>query len=323
MRNRSLASAALLFAALSGVAQETTTAQPQATQDQPQQTAPAPMIVLPAGTSIPLVLQRGVSTKNSRPGDMVYLLTTAPVISGDIVAIPPNTFVQGQIARITIRGVDRHGELQIHSANIVFPNGYTVRIPYDFVVPLDRAWIFPEAPGSGKALGLAAALAAPVAGALIGGLTSMHKPPPLVPPVPGQPLTLPNLGNPVKGAAIGAAVGFGVTIPVVAVLLRHHRDFYVDGGLPAEMILERPLALEEDRIATAIHQEGTLAVNPLPRPLSTTPIADLPGASGAIVPGTPSVPSTPAAGEASGTPELPDAPDVIVPGSPGAAYPDL
>jgi hypothetical protein len=255
----SLAAAALLFVALAGVAQEATPAEPPAAQNQPQQ--PAPTIALPPGTRIPLVLQRPISTKTSRPGDMVYLRTSAPVIVGDRTVIPPDTFVQGQIARITIPGVDRDGQLQVRSASIVFANGYAVSIPYDFVVPLDRQWIFPEAPGSGKALALTAALAAPVVGAVIGGVSSQHSPPPLTPPVPGQPLSLPSLGNPVKGAAIGFGIGLAVTVPVTIALLRHHHDFYVEGGLPTDMILETPLVLEEDRIAKAVPGDRSEAAN--------------------------------------------------------------
>jgi hypothetical protein len=146
-------------------------------------------------------------------------------------------------------------------------------------VPLDRQWIFPEAPTSGRALGLTAALAAPAVGALIGGLTSMHNPPPLTPPVPGQPLTLPNLGNPAKGAAIGAGIGLAVTIPVAVALLRHHRDFFVEGGAPTDMILERPLDFEGDRIASVAPSDRTPAADPTSRPSSTTKAVDVPGAS--------------------------------------------
>jgi hypothetical protein len=215
---------------------------------------------------------------------MAYLLTTAPVTAGNKMVIPPGTFVQGPIVRITIPGVDRDGELVIHFATMVFPSGYTASMPYDFAVPLNRRWIYPEAPSSGRAAGLAAALAAPVAGAMLGGFTSMHSPPPLTLPVPGQPLTPPNLGNPVKGAAIGAAIGFGVTIPVTVALLRHHHDFFVEEGVPAEMILARPLELEEDRIADSVLQNNGLgAALSEPRPAVRT----------WYTPGTPATPESP------------------------------
>lgn len=186
-RSYSLTATALLLAVLRCFAQDPP-AQPPAAQNQPQQMPPAeqPTVVVPPGTRIPLALQRPISTRTTRPGDMAYLLTTAPVVAGDKMVIPPDTFVQGQIARVTIRGVDRDGELQIRSAHMVFSNGYTVGIPYDIVVPLDRQWIFPEAPSSGKAFGLTAAFAAPAVGALIGGLASRHSPPPLSHPSPGR-----------------------------------------------------------------------------------------------------------------------------------------
>jgi hypothetical protein len=274
-RSYLLAAATLLLFALSGVAQDAP-GQPPVLQNQPQQPVSGVTITLPAGSRIPLALQRGLSTKNNRPGGMAYLVTTAPVTSGDMVLIPPDTFVQGQIARITIPGVDRDGELQLHAAQIVFANGYAVSIPYDLVVPLDRQWIYPEAPGPGRALGLTAAFAAPAIGALVGGLTSFHSPPPLTPPVIGQPLTLPNLGNPVKGAAIGAGIGFAVTIPVTVALLRHHRDFFVGEGAPTDVILQRPLDFEADRIASAAGDGRIEAANrpTLPMVLRACPTSD-------------------------------------------------
>jgi hypothetical protein len=218
-------------------------------QNRPQPSQPEAALVLPAGTQIPLALQRGISTRTSRPGDVINLLTTAPVIVADRAVIPPNTFVQGAIAELSVPGFERDGILRLHSVHLIFANGYTVGVPYDVVLRLDRQWIYPEPPSAGKRAGLIAAFAAPAAGALIGGLSSMHSPPPLTLPVPGQPLTAPNLGNPVKGAAIGFAAGLAVTIPVTVSILRHHKDFFIEGGVPSEMILEAPLPLEADRIA--------------------------------------------------------------------------
>ncbi len=317
--------AALLLVAWPCLAQEASPAQQPSTQNQTQPPGPTgkPMAVLPAGTKIPLALQRPISTKTARPGDIAYLLTTGPVTVGDKMVLPPETFVQGPIARITIPGIDRDGELHLQSANVIFANGYTVGIPYDFVVPLARQWIAPEPPGPGRVLGLTAAFAAPVAGALIGGFTSQHSPPPLTPPVPGQPLTLPDLGNPAKGAAIGGAIGLAVTIPVTLAILRHQHDFFVEGGLPTEMTLERPLALEEDRIAAALPPLGPL-LPPPPRMMRTCYTPGIPGTPDIVIPGTPSIPGTPPMGDMPGTPDIPGTPDTIIPGTPaipGTAYP--
>lgn len=238
------AALAWLLAISPGFAQDAASA-----QNQPQPSQPGPTLVLPAGTRIPLALQQGISTRTSRPGDMAYLLTTAPVIAGDRAVIPPDTFVQGTIAELSVPGIERDGMLRIHSVHLVFANGYTASVPYDVVLRLDRRWIYPEPPSAGRRAGLTAAFAAPAAGALIGGLASMHSPPPLTLPAPGQPLTAPNLGNPVKGAAIGFAAGLAVTIPVTVSILRHHKDFFIADGVPAEMILEAPLALDADQIA--------------------------------------------------------------------------
>lgn len=256
-QSRYLAAAlACLLVVLPGFAQD---AAPAQNQTQPSQ--PAPTLVLPAGTRIPLALEHGMSTRTSRPGDMAYLLTTAPVLAGDRAVIPPGTFVQGTIAEVSVPGFESDGVLRIHSVHLVFANGYTVGVSHDVVLRLDRRWIYPEPPSAGKRAGLIAAFAAPGAGALIGGLASMHSPPPLTLPAPGQPLTAPNLGNPVKGAAIGFAAGLGVTIPVTVGILRHHKDFFIDDGARSQMILAAPLALEADQIARAPSDAPQLAIS--------------------------------------------------------------
>ena len=87
-------------------------------------------VVLPAGTKILLVLKNTVSTRNARPGDGVYLETSFPVTANDRVAIPAGTYVQGVIDRVQRSGrVKGKAELLMHFTTLIYPNGYTVRMP--------------------------------------------------------------------------------------------------------------------------------------------------------------------------------------------------
>ena len=59
--------------------------------------APAPKIMVPAGTHIPLVLHNAVSTRSARPGDPVYFETLFPVMIDGKVVIPAGSYVSGEV----------------------------------------------------------------------------------------------------------------------------------------------------------------------------------------------------------------------------------
>ncbi len=58
------------------------------------------------GTHIPLSLMNSVSTKNSVPGDRVYLETVFPILVDSRIVIPPGSYVEG-----TITDVQRPGKV--------------------------------------------------------------------------------------------------------------------------------------------------------------------------------------------------------------------
>jgi len=87
------------------------------------------MLTVPAGTRLSLVPVRQISVKHTRPGDKVYLQITLPVTAGRQMAIPTGTYVQGVVDKISN---DRHTHvlsMQMRSAEIIFFNGYTAKIP--------------------------------------------------------------------------------------------------------------------------------------------------------------------------------------------------
>jgi hypothetical protein len=100
----------------------------------------------------------------------------------------------------------------------------------------------------------------------------------------------------------------------------------VEGGVPTDMILQRPLVLEEDRIAAGVSPPGSLAATLPARPPApkTCYTPDIPGTAATVIPGMPAIPGTPPVGDRPGTPGIPGTPDTITPGSPaipGTAYP--
>src|SRR3954463_3940580 len=87
-------------------------------------------ITVPAGTKIPLVLKQGVSTKNAKVGDHVYLQTNFPLVQDGRMVIPEGTYVQGEITNVNRAGrVKGRAEVMMHFSTLIFPSGYTVSLP--------------------------------------------------------------------------------------------------------------------------------------------------------------------------------------------------
>ena len=115
---------ALVLTALTAAAQSTPDLQSRA-----QQTSPKSKIVVPAGISVPLALTEPVLARSAKAGESVYAETAFPVVVNNQMAIPPGTYVQGQIDTLTRPGwLSPHAQFQIHFTKIIFTTGYTVEL---------------------------------------------------------------------------------------------------------------------------------------------------------------------------------------------------
>jgi len=122
---------ALLLTALTAAAQTIPDVQSQA-----QATSPKPKIVIPAGTTVPLALTEPILAKSAKAGDGVYGETVFPVVLNNQMAIPPGTYVQGQIDTLTRPGwLSPHAQFQIHFTKLIFATGYTVQLTDDDEAP--------------------------------------------------------------------------------------------------------------------------------------------------------------------------------------------
>src|ERR1700689_4820101 len=91
--------------------------------------ADKPMLIIPAGTRIPLSLKQAISTKNARTGDPVYAETAFPFTVNDRVVVPAGTYIQGKIERAERGGhVKGRAQVLIHFTSMIYPNGYTVML---------------------------------------------------------------------------------------------------------------------------------------------------------------------------------------------------
>jgi hypothetical protein len=121
---------AILSISLLCAAQERAAALPQSNlQAQPANTTPAviPALVVPAGTEVELALTSPVWAKTAKAEDPIYAQTTFPVAINNQMAIPPGTYVQGEIDSVSKPGIfSPHAQFEFHFTTIIFANGYTV-----------------------------------------------------------------------------------------------------------------------------------------------------------------------------------------------------
>jgi type IV secretion system protein VirB10 len=196
----------------------------------PSQTATELMI--PAGTKVPVALKHAISTKSAREGDAIYAETTFPVVQDNRVLIPANTYVQGRISSIKRPGrIKGRAEVLIHFTTMIYPSGYTVLLPgaVDNVPGADKTAMKGEEgtiqQGGEKAKDIGTVASTASTGAVIGGLSQ---------------------GG--KGALIGGAAG-GVVGTAIALLTRGN-DVRLESGTTLEMVIQRPIPLDPNRVPT-------------------------------------------------------------------------
>lgn len=205
----------------------------------PQTSTPEKKIyAVPAGTKVLLQLRSAINTKSARIGDGVYLASTFPVVVGNRVMIPAGVYVQGVVDRVERAGrVKGKAQLDMHFTSIIFPNGSVVEIPgvVNSLPGARKQEVKDNGEGTieqdgdkGRNAGKTAEIAIPTGGTIgsIGGLGS---------------------GHPIAGGIAG--VGAGLAAVGIVSLFTRGADVNIDSGSQVEMVLQRPLLLEEENLA--------------------------------------------------------------------------
>ena len=214
-------------------------AQPAAPAEEPA--APAKRTyTVPAGTKVLLQLKSAINTKSAKPGDGVYLSSTFPVVIGNRVLIPAGVYVQGVVDRVQRAGrVKGKAQLDMHFTSIIFPNGSVVEIPgvVDSIPGARNQTVKDDGEGTiqqngdkGRNAGQTAEIALPT-GAGVGTIGGAHS------------------GHPIEGGLAGLGAGLA-TVGVVSLFTRN-ADVDIPTGTQVEMVLQRPLELEEENLAGA------------------------------------------------------------------------
>lgn len=257
----------LLAGTLAAAAQAPATSQPAdaappATAPAAASAAPAPApapktFIVPAGTKVLLELRSSINTKSAKPGDGVYLASTFPVVVGNRVLIPSGVYVQGMIDSVVRPGRIRgNAQLNMHFTSMIFPNGTVVSIPgvvnslpgaQNQKVNGDEGTIEQQG-GSNKGhnAGETAKVAVPT-GATVGSIGGL------------------GAGHPLAGGLEGA--GAGLAAAGIVALFTHKADISIPSGSQVEMVIQRPLQLEENNLeGNTMLVPAAAQPQPLPKP---------------------------------------------------------
>jgi hypothetical protein len=184
------------------------------------------------GTHIPLSLINSVSTKNSVPGDRVYLETVFPILVDGRIVIPPGSYVMGTITEVQRPGrVKGRGEFHLRFDSLTLANGTT----RDFRArvsgldgraseELDRKEGSIKSEGN-KAGDTRTVAETAAAGASIGALAGSAS------------------GAAAMGAGIGAAAGAAAGL--IGVLVTRGPEAVLAKGTTLEMVLDRQVKFDD------------------------------------------------------------------------------
>jgi len=195
---------------------------------------------VPAGTKVLLQLRSSINTRSAKPGDGVYLASIFPVVVGNRVMIPVGVYVQGVVDRVERAGrMKGKAQLDMHFTSMIFPNGTVAEIPgvVDGLPGASKQTVKDDGEGTiqqdsdkGRNAGETAKIAIPAGAGIgtIGGAVS---------------------GHPITGGLAGVGAGLA-TVGLVSLFTRG-ADVNIPAGSQVEMVLQRPLILEQENLAPA------------------------------------------------------------------------
>ena len=220
----------------------------------PAEPAAAKPYLVDIGTRIPLAMINSVSTKNSAPGDRVYLETTFPIVIDGRIVIPAGSYVMGTITDSQRPGkVKGRGEFRLRFDSLTLPNGVT----RDFratIAGLDgrASETLDRKEGTVRSEGNKAGDASTIGTSTIYGAS-------------GGGLIGAAAGSGIKGAGIGAAAGAAAGL--IGTLFTRGPDAVLAKGTTVEMVLDRQVIYEDTELdfsSAAPRRTSSDSSGPLP-----------------------------------------------------------
>ncbi len=206
---------------------------------------------VPSGTRILLSLKSEISSRVAMPGDPVYLVSDFPVVEDGGVVLPAGMYVRGFIDRVQRPGkIKGRAQLQMHFTSMIFPNGVEIALPGSLDnVPGSSGAKVENAEGTveqGASKGHDAQTISSntLEGAGVGGLVGL------------------GTGNAGTGAGIGA--GAGATVGILTTLLTRGNDIVFPPGTTLEMVLSRPVVVQQSQLTGMPAYTGMTSGTPMP-----------------------------------------------------------
>jgi hypothetical protein len=212
--------------------------------------APAPQtFTVPAGTKVLLSLKSAINTKTAQQGDGVYLVSSFPVVGNARIMIPVGVYVQGVVDRVVRPGrVKGRAQLDLHFTTMIFPNGQVVEVPgvlnslpgSDGPKVKGNEGTVEQAGNKGRDVAnVLKGAAIGAEGGVIGGAAS---------------------GDLAKGVGYGSAAG--AAAGAIYTLFTRGNEIAIPTGTSVEMVLQRPLVLQESQLAGLDESHGGVQMTP-------------------------------------------------------------
>jgi type IV secretion system protein VirB10 len=205
---------------------------------------PAKVVNIPAGTKVPLTLVSAIKTRSTKVGDTVRAVVAFPVTTGDTLAIPAGSFMEGTVTKLVLktRRTSKQ-DVEIHFTRLLFANGYTVTLDANN----EQAKADTSAPVSpaDAASGVTAAAANSLKS--LGSFALFGQTQPTLPP-------LPQVG-PSPGVIVGATLGGAAALLLAGILFGRHRAnqdaVLLDAGWQFQAVTTGALVLDGDKVRAA------------------------------------------------------------------------
>jgi type IV secretion system protein VirB10 len=209
----------------------TTTSPEQAAPAAKPSTADSSKLVVPAETTIPLVLRNAINSRTAHVGQAIYCETIFPITVGNRIVVPVGSSVKGTVTQVIRPGrVKGRAQIGLRFDSIILPNGTTrpLRATLSGFGGTGNEGFKPQeskiegASTKGEDAGKVATSA--TEGTIIGGLSSRSG----------------------KGAGIGALSG-GVG-GLIWVLASRGKEVVLPSGTSLELQLAVPLSFARDEV---------------------------------------------------------------------------
>jgi hypothetical protein len=192
-------------------------------------------VIVPADTTIPLILQNTINTKSAFVGQSIYCESIYPITVGNRVIIPKGSSVRGTVTQVIRPGrVKGRAQLGFRFDELILPNGTTRHLRASlagFGSAGDEKFKPKEGQvegGGSKGKDAETVARTTIPGAEIGTIVGAAK------------------GAPLEGLGIGSAAGAATGL--VWILAKRGKDVVLAYGTNLELQLSQPVTFERDEV---------------------------------------------------------------------------